>query len=126
MRNIVLLILVLTGTSAFAHHSAAMYDQSKDLSVKGMVKDFVWTNPHVVLVLTPESKTSGGDWRFEMTSPSLLTRMGWTKRSVRPGDMVTVVCAPMRDGTRAGYARKIAFADGRVLDFNYTEKPNLP
>jgi hypothetical protein len=117
--------------SARAHHSNAMYDLSKSIGMKGTVEAFVWTNPHVLIVLARDGKLAKDgkpeeEWRFESTSPGNLTREGWTKRSLKPGDQITIQYSPMRDGTHAGFARLVTLADGAVLNFNYVEKPNLP
>ena len=128
IRQAILLSAVLG--ALFAHHSGALYDLTKTETVKGTVKAFLWTNPHVVLLLTAEPKGDrpAGEWRLEMTNPARLTRAGWTKRSLKPGDVLTVDYNPMRDQAGVGWARKIAFPDGKVLDFEAVgvEKPNLP
>jgi Family of unknown function (DUF6152) len=113
--------------AAFGHHSFAMYDMSKDVALKGTVKAFQWTNPHVVAFLMVAGK---GDepatlWRMELSSPGNLTRAGWTKRSLNPGDVVTIDCGPMRDGTKAGVIKKVTLPDGQVLTFSFAEQPGL-
>jgi Family of unknown function (DUF6152) len=94
---------MLTASSALAHHSFAMFDQSKLVTVNGTVKDFRWTNPHVFIQLLV--KTEGGsevEWSIEMTSPEHLARVGWRPASLKPGDQVTLAIHPMRDGTAGG------------------------
>jgi hypothetical protein len=131
-RNIILLGLLLasaTGTT-LAHHAAAMFDSTKITTVKGTVKEFAWRNPHVmILIITePRDNEPAGDWRFELSSPGNLTRSGWTKRSLAPGDTVTVDCNPMRDGSHSGWVKKVTRADGTVLTFAFAdlERSNLP
>ena len=115
---------------AFAHHSGALYDLTRTASVKGTVKAFLWTNPHVVLMVTSEAKENqpGQEWRFEMTSPGRLTRSGWTKRSLQASDSITVEYNPMRDGSRVGWVRKVTSPEGKVMIFDAQgeDKPNLP
>ena len=93
----------LTATSAFAHHSFAMFDQSKSVSLQGTIKDFRWTNPHVFIQLLV--KTDSGneeEWSIEMTSPEHLARVGWRPGTLKPGDQVSLAIHPMRDGTAGG------------------------
>jgi Family of unknown function (DUF6152) len=124
------LFLVFAAGTARAHHSGATYDSTKIVTVKGTVKEFDWRNPHVTILLTTEAHGTEPPqyWRFEMSSPGNLTRAGWTKRSMAPGDIVTVACNPMRDGSHSGLAKKVTLPDGKVLtfDFGNLEKSNLP
>jgi hypothetical protein len=124
------LFLACAVGTAYAHHSGATYDSTKMVTVKGTVKEFEWRNPHVTILLTtePRGTEAAQDWRFEMSSPGNLTRAGWTKRSLAPGDVVTIGCNPMRDGSHSGLAKKVTLPDGKVLtfDFGNLEKSNLP
>jgi hypothetical protein len=95
--------VLLTASPAPAHHSFAMFDQSKAVTLQGTVKDFRWSNPHVFIQLLV--KTDSGneeEWSIEMTSPEHLARVGWKPGAVKPGDKVTLVIHPMRDGTAGG------------------------
>jgi Family of unknown function (DUF6152) len=101
--SVVAFAAVLTASAAPAHHSFAMFDQSKAVTLEGTVKDFRWTNPHVFIQLLV--KTEGGseaEWSIEMTSPEHLARVGWRPVTLKPGDQVTLVIHPMRDGTAGG------------------------
>lgn len=108
---------------ASAHHSFAMYDQSRTVTVKGTVKAFQWTNPHVMAIV--EAEASGSEpaktWRFELASPGNLTLAGWTKRSLNPGDVVAVDCNPLRDGRPGASVVRITLADGKVLSFKFQD-----
>jgi hypothetical protein len=100
---LIAIALTLTASSALAHHSFAMFDQSKLVTVNGTVKDFRWTNPHVFIQLLV--KTEGGsevEWSIEMTSPEHLARVGWRPGTLKPGDQVGLAIHPMRDGTAGG------------------------
>ena len=94
---------MLTASSAFAHHSFAMFDLSKTVTVQGSVKDFRWTNPHVFIQLLVKNE-SGADeeWSIEMTSPEHLARAGWRPGTLQPGDEVTLNIHPMREGIKGG------------------------
>jgi hypothetical protein len=103
---------------ALAHHSFAMFDSAKVVTLTGTVKDFQWTNPHVVLwVLTDaEDGKQPEEWTLELTSPGNLTRMGWSRHSLNAGDKVSVELSPLRDGTHGGSLRKATLAaTGQVL-----------
>ena len=101
--SLVAVAAMLAASSALAHHSFAMFDQSKSVTVQGTVKDFRWTNPHVFIQLLV--KTEGGsevEWSIEMTSPEHLARNGWRPGTLKAGDAVTLEIHPMRDGTAGG------------------------
>ncbi len=126
---------VLTGLAlpiapALAHHSFAMFDFSKTLTIHGVVKEFQWTNPHVILWVETEARAGEAPvmWSAELTSPGNLTRTGWTKRSLQPGDKVDVDISPLRDGQHGGGFRRVTvLATGQVLtsDLRTQGKPNL-
>lgn len=95
--------VLLTSSSALAHHSFAMFDQSKTITLEGAVKDFRWTNPHVFIQLLVKNE-SGADeeWSIEMTSPEHLARAGWRPATLKPGDKLTLNIHPMRAGIKGG------------------------
>src|SRR6516225_3988161 len=91
------------GSAAFAHHSFAMFDQSKQLPLKGTVREFQWTNPHAFIHIDVPNAEGGSDlWKVELNSPNNLKRQGWKSNIMQPGDKVTVVINPLRDGTKGG------------------------
>ncbi len=93
----------LAASAAFAHHSFAMFDQSKTVSLEGTVKDFRWTNPHVFIqVLAKNESGSDEEWSIEMTSPEHLSRAGWRPSTLKAGDKITLQIHPMRDGVKGG------------------------
>jgi hypothetical protein len=113
--------LALPGASALAHHSFAMFDMSKAVTLTGTVKELQWTAPHVLIWLTEDPK--GGQpaaklWTIELsTGPAPLSRMGWTKRSLAPGDRVTVELSPLRSGDPGGSFKKLTILKtGEVLE----------
>lgn len=93
-------LLLLSAAPALAHHSASMYDRAGAIEVQGVVKAFNWVNPHASIVFIAQG--SGLTWVVETTSPGVLTRNGWTKRSLKPGDRVRIKVAPLRSGGPAG------------------------
>lgn len=109
-----------TDGAAWAHHSFAMYDPAKPMTLNGTVKEFQWANPHVLLWLVQDPKPGqkeGELWTIELsTSPGPLSRIGWTKRSLVPGDKVSVDINPLRSGELGGQFRKVTIAKtGQVL-----------
>jgi hypothetical protein len=109
--------------SVQAHHSAAMFDMSKTVTVQGTVKEFQYTNPHSwlqVLVASPDGKTV--EWGFETEGPSTLLRVGIKLKTFQPGDKVTIVAHPMRDGRPAGAWISATKADGTVYNLRPAPK----
>jgi hypothetical protein len=104
---------------AQAHHSFAMYDSTKLVTVTGTVKEFQWTNPHAILWVyaEPDKGGQGELWSFELsTSPGPLSRLGWTKHSLKPGDKVAVDMNPLRDNQHGGSLKKATLLlTGQVL-----------
>jgi hypothetical protein len=113
-----------------AHHSFAMFDFSKTMTVKGTVTEFRWTNPHVALLvqLDPQPGASQEVWSMELTSPGNLTRGGWTRHSFKPGDRIELVFNPLRDGRHGGaFDKATILSTGQVIssDLRAAEKPGL-
>jgi len=103
-------------TPALAHHSAAMFDHDKKVTLQGTVKEFQYTNPHSWLqVMVPGADGKSTEWGFEAEGPSTLLRAGIKASSFKPGDKVTVVANPMKDGRPAGSLIQVTKADGTVL-----------
>jgi hypothetical protein len=124
------LALAMAGSwPAWGHHSFAMYDHSKTGTIKGTVKIFQWTNPHVILWLVVEPVGGGApqEWSFETTSPGVLTRAGWTRQSIQIGDRVSVEYDPLRDGSHGGSLNSVTLlATGKKLVPSFgPEKPGL-
>ena len=102
--------------AARAHHSFAMFDQSKQVSVSGTVRDFQWTNPHAwIEVLVPDGKGGADVWSVELNSPNNLVRQGWKRNVLKPGDKISVTLNPLRDGRPGGLFNAVTLPDGRVL-----------
>ncbi len=102
--------------AAWAHHSFAMFDQSRQVSLNGTVKDFQWTNPHAwIEVIVPDGKGGGDVWSVELNSPNNLIRQGWKRTAMKPGDKVTVIINPLKDGKKGGLFNAVTLADGTTL-----------
>ena len=126
-RCLLLLWMTASASAAFAHHSFAMYDPQKLLTVKGTVKTFQWSNPHVILWLIDDPDKDGRSelWTLELpTSPGVLTRLGWSKHSLETGDRVVVEFNPLRNGEHGGSFKKATLVDtGQVLVLNIASQP---
>jgi hypothetical protein len=126
MNRTALLLFFALASPVFGHHSIALFDSTRTITIKGIVKEFQWLNPHALLWVNVESENGGTPqlWAVEMTSPGVLTRNGWTKRSFNAGDKVNVEIGPLRDGKPGGLFRKAVLLDsGKVL--TYTMQPAL-
>jgi hypothetical protein len=114
---------------ALAHHSFAMFEPTKTLTLTGTIKTFQWTNPHVIVwvLVQPEGGGAAQEWSLETTSPGVLTRAGWTRQSLKAGDRVTVVFSPLRDGSRGGGLNSVTLLDtGQKLVPSFgKEQPGL-
>ena len=116
--------LTALAAPALAHHSFAMFDMTKQVSIAGTVKDFQYTNPHswvIVMATGPDGKQT--EWGFESEGPSTLLRAGIKHSSLTPGDKVTAQAFPMRDGRPAGSLISVTKADGEVLTFRAGRPP---
>ncbi|HUJ82212.1 MAG TPA: DUF6152 family protein [Candidatus Acidoferrales bacterium] len=110
---------ILLASSALAHHSRAMFDQTKQVTLVGTVKEFQWTNPHCwIQVLVPDLKDSEAapvEWGVEMGAPVELMRKGWKPGSLNPGDKVTIIVNPLRDGQPGGLVVSVTGPDGKII-----------
>lgn len=116
LKALLVTIGLLSATLADAHHSGVAYDRSREVTVKGEVKEWRWSNPHAWLQMYVED--DNGEkilWSIESTSPNILVRQGWKRTSLKPGDTVEVVLRPMRDGTPGGSMIRAILSDGTVL-----------
>jgi hypothetical protein len=98
------LVLGLTlSTSAVAHHSFAMFDNTKDVVLNGVAKEFQWTNPHTwIQVVVKDASGKEVEWSIEGGSPNGLRRSGWSRTSIKPGDKLSLIVHPLKDGTPGG------------------------
>jgi hypothetical protein len=116
---------------AFAHHSTTMFDREHFIVLEGTVKELHWTNPHVAIFIDNAVAKPGipdGMWVVELTSPGNLTRSGWTRTLIKPGDKVTVEVHQLRDGSKGGGLKKITLVStGQTFNYNIRdqERPNL-
>jgi uncharacterized protein DUF6152 len=101
---------------AFAHHGAAAYQDKVLVLKEATITKFVWANPHTILLFDVKDEQGNiSHWAGEAGSPSAIGLLGWTKNSVKAGDVVTVYIFPAKSGNQVGRLNKIVFADGTTL-----------
>jgi Family of unknown function (DUF6152) len=106
---------LLIGPPVSAHHSAAMFDHQKQVTLSGTVKTFQFTNPHCWIQLLVSDAGGTVEWSIEMSSPAHLIRSGWNRNTLRPGDKITVVIHPVREGSNGGSYVSATGADGKAI-----------
>ena len=110
-------MIAVTIAPVFAHHSFAMYDHTRTVTLKGEVTKFQWTNPHGYLELDVKQKDgSVKHFSCEMTSINMMTRLGWRSNMIKAGDKVKAVVAPLINGDPGGLLLEITLPDGKVLE----------
>ena len=107
--------LILGVFIAAAGAAAAAYDDSTIVLKNATMKNLVWANPHTILTFEVKDAKLAGTWNVESGSPSALTRMGWTRNSVKAGDQVTIELYPARNGAHVGRLAKLTLAGGQEL-----------
>jgi hypothetical protein len=110
-----LAIGVLPVVSLRAHHSFAPYEPTVQIKLSGVVTDFKWGNPHVYVEVDATDAKSGDKrhWLIECASTSILNRAGWRFNLLKPGDKVTMVVSPLRNGEPAALLKLMMLADGK-------------
>lgn len=101
---------------ALAHHSFAMFDQKKVMTLQGTVTEFQWTNPHAFIEIDVPTNGKVVHWSIELNSPNNLKRQGWSRASLKTGDKISLRMNPLRDGKKGGLFLDLRKADGKVLD----------
>jgi hypothetical protein len=107
-------VLILAGAvTAFAHHSFAVYDHTRTLSLKGTVTRFQWSNPHAYLEIdVKEADGAVKHYTLEGTSINMMQRIGWRSNMIKAGDQVKTVMAPLLSGEPAGLLLEVTLPNG--------------
>jgi hypothetical protein len=114
-RSAVLLVTLLIAVPGHAHHSGAIFDPSRSVTLTGKVREFQWTNPHCWIQMLVPGDAGEVEWSVEMGAPLQLYQGGWKPGTLKPGDEITVTVHPIRDGTHAGLFVAANRKDGTVL-----------
>jgi hypothetical protein len=109
-------LAILMVAPAFAHHSFAVYDHNRTLTLRGTVTKFQWTNPHGFIEMdVPQNDGSMKHYSVELTSINMMQRVGWRSNMIKPGDKVQVVMAPLLSGEPVGLGLEVVLADGKTM-----------
>ena len=113
---LVLAALFASGTTALAHHSPVMFDQSKPMTLTGTVREFQWTNPHsYIQLIVKNAQGEDEEWNVEMAAPTYLYNWGWRPGTLKSGDAVILTIAPLKKGGNGGLLLKATTADGKPI-----------
>jgi hypothetical protein len=109
-------VIALLATPATAHHSFAMFDRDKTLTLTGTVKEFQWTNPHAwIYMMVSDDSGKTIEYGLEMQGTGQATKNGWRPDSVKIGDKVTVTMHPLKSGSHGGQLLAVVLPDGQRL-----------
>jgi hypothetical protein len=114
---ILALSVLVASSPLLAHHSSSSYDMEHQVTMKGVVSNVEWTNPHVFIFLdVKDDNGSTEEWRVEGNSPNMLTRVGWKKEMIKAGDTLVVNGAPAKNGSKIMRLISVMLASGQKLD----------
>lgn len=112
-------VVLIAASACLAHHSRAMFDVARNLTYRGVVKAYRWENPHSHIVVTvgtdAKDASTVGTWDIEASSINLMVAEGWTRSTLKPGDPITVVAHPMKDGSKGALLFYVIMPDGKRL-----------
>lgn len=127
-RKLLSLAVVATAVAAVpavAHHSTAMFNWGKEIKMNNAtVERWDWTNPHTFLYVTVPNASGGTDrWAFEGMSPNHLVRNGWSRKTLKPGDKISLGYYNLKDGRKGGFNVSVVLPDGKTI--RQLEAPNV-
>ena len=100
-----------------AHHGAAAYDTDKRITMKVVVTEWFWANPHCFLKFdVKDDKANVVHWAIEASNPADMVNLGWSKDTFKPGDEVTVTFMPVKNGNPVGRIQQVVLASGQILN----------
>ena len=115
----VALVLLLAAPRSLAHHSRMMFDMGRNVTYQGIVKEYRWENPHSHIVMTvggdAKNSSTAGTWSIEASSVNIMKDEGWSPMTYRPGDPITVVAHPMKNGSKGALLFYAIKPDGTRL-----------
>jgi hypothetical protein len=108
--------LLAISVPLFAHHGYAAYDTDHKVTLKGTVTRWIWSNPHCMIQLdVTDDSGHVVRWITETENPTTMTRNGWTDKSIKVGEQVTVIALPVKNGNPAGRILEVVLSDGQRL-----------
>lgn len=111
-----ILLLLADAGSALAHHSFAMFDHSRTVTLNGEVTKFQWTNPHALLDLDVPGPDGVKHFTIELTSINMMQRLGWRSNLIKAGDHVKAIVAPLLSGQPGGLLLEVTLPNGKTLE----------
>jgi hypothetical protein len=109
-------VVIAMVAPALAHHSFAVYDHSRTITLNGTVTKFQWTNPHGFIEMdVPQRDGTVRHYSVELTSINMMQRVGWRSNMIKAGDKVKVVAAPLLSGEPVGLGLEVVLADGKIM-----------
>jgi hypothetical protein len=116
--SLLLGVALVSAAPAYSHHSNVAFETQTIAEVQGTVIEWKWTNPHTWLHLAVEDGKGGTtEWAFEGRPPGLLSRVGWSPKTFKKGDKLTIHYSPAKDGTNTGLIARVTLADGTILPY---------
>ena len=108
--------LMAAGAPLVAHHGASAYDRTRPVNLKATITEFRWTNPHTYILFdASDDKGNIDHWSCESINPGMLSKQGWTRRTLKAGDKVTIIGYPSRTGSKVMLLEKLVLSDGKEL-----------
>ena len=108
--------LLAVSVPLFAHHGYAAYDTDRKVTLKGTVTRWIWSNPHCMIQLNVTDDSGHVvQWITETENPTTMTRSGWTDKSIKVGEQITVIALPVKNGNPAGRILEVVLSNGERL-----------
>ena len=120
---LMLLVAAAFSLPLFAHHGNAALDTTKKVTMKAVVTDWRWQNPHSILKF--DVKDDSGNvvnWSAEINNPADMVERGWTARSIKIGDQITITVNPVKNGKPVGRIVQVVLPDGKILNTQYVNQ----
>ena len=109
-------LVLLLAVPMLAHHSFAMYDHSRTITLKGTVTKFQWSNPHAYIEMDVPEKGAARHYSIECTSINMMQRAGWRSNMIKFGDQVTAIVSPLLSGQTGGLLLELTLPNGKTLE----------
>jgi hypothetical protein len=108
--------LLFVSPPLLAHHGGASFDNTREVTVKGSVTEWLWANPHCFLKVEVKDENGAARiWNLELGNPTDIAARGYQRRTFKPGDQVTALVTPVKSGAPVGRLKTVTLPDGRTL-----------